>query len=85
MTGIIALYLIFAARFAFPSRFGPVTEWPAANTLRNIDGAAIGLFSGQAGVGGILANIFMSLSGVPMHKSIDRAAAAGSVRALLSP
>jgi len=39
------------------------------------------LFSGQAGVGGgILANIFMGLSGMPIHKSIGRAAAAASVR-----
>jgi uncharacterized membrane protein YfcA len=81
MSGIFAMYLIFAARFAFPSRFGPVTERPPANTLRNTGGAAIDLFSGQAGVGGgILANIFMGLSGMPMHKSIGRAAAAASVR-----
>ena len=86
MTGIFAPYLIFAARFAFPSRFGPATERPPANTSRNIGGAAIDLFSGQAGVGvDILANIFMSLSGVPMHKSIGRAAAAGSMRGSLGP
>lgn len=85
MTGIIALYLIFAAGLAFPSRFGPVTERPPANTLRNIGGAAIDLFSGQAGVGGILANIFMSLSGMPMNKSIGRAATAGSMRVSLGP
>ena len=86
MTGIFALYLIFAARFAFPGRFGPVTERPPANTLRNTGGAAIDLFSGQAGVGGsILANIFMSLSGMPMNKSIGRPAAAGSMRASQGP
>jgi uncharacterized membrane protein YfcA len=81
MTGIFALLcLIFAARFAFPSRFVPLTERPPANKLRHIGGTAIGLFSGLAGVGGgILTNIFMSLSGMPMHKSIGRAAAAGVV------
>ena len=71
MTGIFALYLIFAARLAFPSRFDPVTERPRANTLRNIGGAAIDLFSGQTGVGGgILANIFISLSGMPMNRRV---------------
>ena len=86
MTGIFALYLIFAARFAFPGRFGPVTERPPANTLRNTGGAAIDLFSGQAGVGGgILANIFMSLSGMPMNKIIGPAAAAETMRVSLGP
>jgi uncharacterized membrane protein YfcA len=43
-------------------------------------GAGIGLSSGFAGIGGgILTNIVMTLSGLPMHKSIGRAAAAGVV------
>src|SRR5690349_13564945 len=43
-----------------------------------VAGAAIGLSSGLAGVGGgILPDIFMSLTGMPMHKSIGRSAAAG--------
>jgi uncharacterized membrane protein YfcA len=81
MTGIFALLcLIFAARFAFPSRFSPLTARPPASKLRHIGGTAIGLVSGLAGVGGgILTNIFMSLLGMPMHKSIGRAAAAGVV------
>lgn len=84
MTGIFGLLcLVFAARFAFPGRFRPITEQPPAGGLRNIAGAAIGLFSGLAGVGGgILTNIVMSLSGMPIHKSIGRAAAAGVVVSL---
>ena len=47
---------------------------------RRISGVAIGLVSGFAGVGGgIMTNIVMSLSGLSMHKSIGRAAAAGVV------
>jgi uncharacterized protein len=81
MTGIFSLLcLIFAARFAFPGRFRPMTGQPPEGRVRNIAGATIGLFSGLAGVGGgILTNIVMSLSGMPMHKSIGRAAAAGVV------
>ncbi len=42
--------------------------------------ASIGLSSGFAGIGGgILTNIVMTLHGLPMHKSIGRAAAAGVV------
>ena len=84
MTGIFSLLcLVFAARFAFPGRFRPMTEQSPAGGLRNIAGAAIGLFSGLAGVGGgILTNIVMSLSGTPIHKSIGRAAAAGVVVSL---
>jgi uncharacterized membrane protein YfcA len=84
MTGIFALLcLTFAARFALPSRFGPVLERPPAGRFRDIAGAAIGLCSGLAGVGGgILTNIVMSLAGMPMHKSIGRAAAAGVVVSL---
>lgn len=81
MTGIFSLLcLVFAARFAFPGRFAPIAERPPAGSYRNIAGVAIGLFSGLAGVGGgILTNIVMSLSGLPMHKSIGRAAAVGVV------
>jgi uncharacterized protein len=84
MTGIFALLcLTFAARFALPSRFGPVLERPPAGEFRSIVGAAVGLCSGLAGVGGgILTNIVMSLAGMPMHKSIGRAAAAGVVVSL---
>jgi uncharacterized membrane protein YfcA len=47
---------------------------------RRISGVAIGLVSGFAGVGGgIMTNIVMTLSGLSMHKSIGRAAAAGVV------
>src|SRR5262249_43345124 len=81
MTGIFSLLcLVFAARFAFPERFRPITEQPPAGGIRNIAAAAIGLFSGLAGVGGgILTNIVMSLSGISIRKSIGRAAAAGVV------
>jgi uncharacterized protein len=81
MTGIFSLLcLVFAARFAFPGRFAPIAEHPPAGGFRNIAGVAIGLFSGLAGVGGgILTNIVLSLSGMPMHKSIGRAAAVGVV------
>jgi uncharacterized membrane protein YfcA len=81
MTGIFALLcLAFAARFAFPSRFGPILERPPGGRFRSIAGAAIGLSSGLAGVGGgILTNIVMTLAGMPMHKSVGRAAAAGVV------
>jgi uncharacterized protein len=84
MTGMFALLcLTFAARFALPSRFGPVLERPPAGRFRDIAGAAIGLCSGLAGVGGgILTNIVMSLAGMPMRKSIGRAAAAGVVVSL---
>lgn len=81
MTGLFALLcLIFAARFAFPSRLAPITQQPPAGGFRTIAGATIGLSSGLAGVGGgILTNIIMTLAGMPMHKSIGRAAAAGVV------
>jgi uncharacterized membrane protein YfcA len=84
MTGIFALLcLCFAGRFAFPGRFTPVMGRPPTGGLLTIAGAAIGLSSGLAGVGGgILTNIFMTLGGMPMHKSIGRAAAAGVVVSL---
>lgn len=81
MTGFFALLcLVFAARFAFPHSFRPLSESPPDGALRNVASAGIGLCSGLAGVGGgIMTNIVMSLSGVPMHKSIGRAAAIGVV------
>jgi uncharacterized membrane protein YfcA len=45
-----------------------------------ISGAGAGLLAGLIGIGGgILTNIVMSLSGMSIHKSIGRAAAAGVV------
>lgn len=81
MTGFFALLcLVFAARFAFPHSFRPLTATPPDGAMRNLASAGIGLCSGLAGVGGgIMTNIVMSLSGVPMHKSIGRAAAVGVV------
>jgi uncharacterized membrane protein YfcA len=74
------LCLVFAIRFAFPQRFKPLMERPPGGRFRHVAGLAIGAFSGFAGVGGgILTNIVMTLSGLPMHKSIGRAAAAGIV------
>jgi len=67
MTGIFALLcLTFAARFAFPSRFGPVLERSPAGSFRGIAGT----------------NIVITLAGMPMHKSIGRAAVAGIVVSL---
>jgi len=81
MTGVFALLcLAFAARFAFPHSFRPLTASPPEGPMRNVASAGIGLCSGLAGVGGgIMTNIVMSLSGMPMHKSIGRAAAVGVV------
>jgi len=81
MTAIFALLcLIFAVRFAFPQRFRPLAERPPGGAFRHLAAAGIGLSSGFAGIGGgILTNIVMTLSGLPMHKSIGRAAAAGVV------
>ncbi len=81
MTGIFSLVcLIFASRFALPSRFTPIAQRPPTGMLRSLAGGTIGLFSGLAGVGGgIMTNIFMTLSGVPMHKSVGRAASVGVV------
>jgi uncharacterized membrane protein YfcA len=81
MTGFFAaLCLVFAAKFALPGRFRPLTDNPPAGAMRNIAGAGIGLCSGLAGVGGgIPTNIVMSLSGLSMHKSVGRAAAVGVV------
>jgi uncharacterized membrane protein YfcA len=84
MTGLCTLLCrIFAARFAFPSRFRPITERPLGGRFPIVAGAAIGLSSGLAGAGGgILTNIIMTFAGMPMHKSIGRAAAAGVVVSL---
>lgn len=73
-----AFCLIVAVRFAAPGRFRPVLNQPPSGNWRHISGVAIGLVSGFAGVGGgIMTNIVMTLSGLSMHKSIGRAAAAG--------
>jgi len=81
MTATFALLcLVFAVRFAFPQRFRPLAERPPGGAIRHFASAGIGLSSGFAGIGGgILTNIVMTLSGLPMHKSIGRAAAAGVV------
>jgi len=81
LSGVFAvLCLLFAYLFAFPDRFAPVLEAPPGGSFRHIAGAGIGVCSGLAGVGGgILTNVVMSLSGVPMHKSVGRAAAVGIV------
>jgi uncharacterized membrane protein YfcA len=81
MTAIFAVMcLVFAVRFAFPQRFQPIAEQPPGGRFRHMAGAVIGVTSGFAGIGGgILTNIVMTLSGLPMHKSIGRAAAAGIV------
>jgi uncharacterized membrane protein YfcA len=81
MTAIFAVMcLVFAVRFAFPQRFRAIAEQPPDGRFRHMAGAVIGITSGFAGIGGgILTNIVMTLSGLPMHKSIGRAAAAGIV------
>jgi len=83
MTAMFGLFtLIAAVRFAAPGRFRPLLEQPNGN-FRRVAGMGIGLVSGFAGVGGgILTNVVMVLSGVPMHKSIGRAAAVGVVVSL---
>ena len=84
LTGLFALLcLIFSARFGFPTRFRRIIERPPAGGFPIIAGSMIGLSSGLAGVGGgILTKIVMTLAGMPMHKSIGRAAAAGVVVSL---
>ncbi len=84
MTGLFGLVsLIFAARFGVPGRFAAVAAAPPTGPLRSLAGGTIGLCSGLAGVGGgILTNIVMTLSGVPMHRSVGRAASVGVAVAL---
>lgn len=79
LTGIFSVFCLLAAlRFGAPSRFQPVVAEPPNGRFRHVAGAGIGLISGFAGVGGgILTNIVMTLTGMTMHKSIGRAAAAG--------
>lgn len=81
LIGVFAAFcLIVAVRFAAPKRFRPMLTQPPNGNWRRMSGVAIGLVSGFAGVGGgIMTNIVMSLSGISMHKSIGRAAAAGVV------
>jgi uncharacterized protein len=75
-----AFCLVVAVRFAAPSCFRPILAHPPSGNARRLAGIGIGLVSGFAGVGGgIMTNIVMSLSGISMHKSIGRAAAAGVV------
>ncbi len=74
------LCVVFAVRFAFPDRFRPVLQQPPSGVFQHLAGAIVGACSGFAGIGGgILTNIVMTLSGLPMHKSIGRAAAVGIV------
>lgn len=81
MTAAFAVIcLVFAVRFAFPQRFLPIAGQPPGGRFRHMAAVVIGVTSGFAGIGGgILTNIVMTLSGLPMHKSIGRAAAAGVV------
>jgi len=81
LTGVFALFTLMAAvRFAAPRQFRPLLNQPPNGNFRRLAGLGIGLVSGFAGVGGgILTNVVMVVSGVPMHKSIGRAAAVGVV------
>ena len=81
LTGVFALFcLAVAGRFAMPGWCKPLVEEPPGGRFCHVAGAAIGLVSGFAGVGGgILTNVVMTLVGFSMHKSIGRAAAAGLV------
>src|ERR1700730_9304820 len=81
LTGVFALFpLVAAVRFAVPGRFQPMLNQPPNGNFRRLAGLGIGLVSGFAGVGGgIMTNVVMVVSGVPMHKSIGRAAAVGVV------
>jgi uncharacterized protein len=81
LTGVFAVFCLFvAARFAAPRQFKPMLAEPPSGGFRHVAGASIGLVSGFAGVGGgILTNVVMTLSGMSMHRSVGRAAAAGVV------
>lgn len=80
LSGIFGLLcLVFAIRFALPNQCRPVFK-PPGGAFRQAAGVLIGTCSGFAGIGGgILTNIVMTVTGLPMHKSIGRAAAAGIV------
>src|SRR3954452_11808403 len=82
MTAIFGMFTLLAAvRFAAPGRFQPLLPEPPNGNFRRVAGLGIGLVSGFAGVGGgIMTNVVMVVSGVPMHKSIGRAAAVGGCR-----
>jgi len=84
LTGAFALFTLMAAvRFAAPTRFRPMLNQPPNGNFRRLAGLGIGMMSGLAGVrGGIMTNVVMIVSGVPMHKSIGRAAAVGVVVSL---
>ena len=79
LTGVFAVFCLgVSIRFAAPGQFRSVHNVPPNGAFRHAAGVGIGLVSGFAGVGGgILTNIVMTLCGLPMHKSIGRAAAAG--------
>jgi len=79
LTGAFAVFcLVVAARFAAPGRLKPRFEQQPNTRFCHLAGLGIGLVSGFAGVGGgILTNVAMALTGMPMHRSIGRAAAAG--------
>ena len=81
MTGVFALFAILAAaRFAAPGRFQPLFAEAPNGAFRHGAGLTIGIVSGFAGVGGgIMTNIVLALTGLPMHKSVGRAAAVGVV------
>jgi uncharacterized membrane protein YfcA len=84
LTGAFAFFTLMAAvRFAAPKRFRPMFDQPPDGNFRRLAGLGIGMVSGLAGVGGgIMTNLVMLVSGVPMHKSIGRAAAVGVVVSL---
>jgi uncharacterized protein len=84
LTALFAVFcLVSAIRFAVPTWFHPICRRPPDGGFKHIAGVSIGLVSGFAGVGGgIMTNIVMNLCGLPMHKSIGRAAAAGVVVSL---
>jgi uncharacterized protein len=81
LSGIFGFICVgFAIRFAAPEYFRPLLDRPPGGAFPMVSGVVIGAVSGLAGIGGgILTNIVMTVSGMPIHKSIGRAAAAGIV------
>jgi len=81
MSGTFGLVCVaFAVRFAVPAYFGLVLDRPPGGLFPMASGVVIGAVSGFAGIGGgILTNIVMTASGMPIHQSIGRSAAAGIV------